>query len=391
MHIQRQSLVITLTALVMATPAFAQRARVERPLPVRRDSAVTAAPVIDSTPTPGAALSTAASAPALEPARPRVPARVPPPATPAPLLAPARSVKAPSNAPRPVALTTPQAAVGLRGRYRVMLTGMVVNRQSWDNPLQLDGKGDEIFIVAPTMLYDAVTKQVRQELAKSEVMGDANGRTWVVAAGRASEKGGLLSGNRVPDVPTPWIRYGEVSGSRFPLLLWDGELVQGQHALVVSAAPWEWDGMGDLFNRWHANRERRQRDWAASADGDSLVVHPSVKPIDLPTPTLVTLDLILGQARDRPIGLRPATPTDPASPAFMGLLGKTLMQVDESMNNSLVFHEQLVVLTPFSIEQALVNPAKAGAVRPGIIELRFTDMPRLQGSYTLYLQVERLP
>lgn len=417
MHIQRQYFVITLTALMMATPALAQRARVERPLPVRRDSAVTAAPVIDSATPTGAAVSTTVAVPVPEPARPRVPVRVPPPATATPLPGPANSGKAPSNAPRVVALTTPQAAVGLRGRYRVTLTGMVVNRQSWDNPLQLDGKGDEIFIAAPTMLYDGQTKLVLQDMKRTAVLGDANGHPAFIPAGGASAQGGLQSGNRVPDVANPWSRNGDATSDRLPQLLWEGELEQGRHALVVSPAPWEWDGEGAFFDRWRINREERVREWASTDLAPSVLMHAFVKPIDLPTTTLLQLNTTLGEARDRPIGLREMTSADvigatapaPTPPAaggtpvpmavgaifglakYAGVLGAFPEKFTAAMKGTLVFHEQLVVLTPFTIEQAIANPAKVGARLPGIIEIRYTDAPQLQGSYTLYLQVERLP
>jgi hypothetical protein len=72
-------------------------------------------------------------------------------------------------------------------------------------------------------------------------------------------------------------------------------------------------------------------------------------------------------------------------------LSPHLEKLASKADGRLLFHEQLVVLTPFTIEQALTNPAKAGARMPGIIELRFTDDPKLQGSYILYLQVEKIP
>lgn len=417
MPIQRQHLVLILTALVMATPALAQRERVERPLPVRRDSAITVAPAVDSAPTAGVAVSTPAAVPAPESARPRVPVRVPPSAAATPLPAPSRSVKVPTNAPRVVALTTPQSAVGLRGRYRVVLTGMIVNRQSFDNPLQLDGKGDEIFIAAATMLYDGQTKEVLQDLKRTAVLGDANGHPAFIQAGRASPQGGLLSGNRVPDVANPWSRNGDATGDRLPLLLWEGELEQGRHALVISPAPWEWDAEGAFFDQWRINREERVREWAATDLAPSVLMHAFVKPIDLPTSTLLRLNTTLGEAADRPIGLREmtaadvaaatapapppppvgATPVPPVVGAVFGMakyaLGLTVLpqKLAAAMKGTLVFHEQLVVLTPFTIEQALANPAKAGARLPGIIEIRYTDAPQLQGSYTLFLQVERLP
>src|SRR5687768_15439699 len=40
------------------------------------------------------------------------------------------------------------------GRFRVTLTGFTVHRPTHDNPLQTDGKGDEVYVLAEVAQYD---------------------------------------------------------------------------------------------------------------------------------------------------------------------------------------------------------------------------------------------
>src|SRR3954471_19180265 len=117
--------------------------------------------------------------------------------------------------------------IDLAGRFRVTLTGFTVNRQSDDNILESDGKGDEVYIIAELAQYDSYWEYGRRpglsqdhilinlggnngfhgrgnltlrRSLTSVVMGDVNNQNNPprIQAGSASNLGGLRTGDRFP-------------------------------------------------------------------------------------------------------------------------------------------------------------------------------------------------
>jgi hypothetical protein len=160
------------------------------------------------------------------------------------------------------------------GRFRVTLTGFTVNRQTSDNILESDGKGDEVFILADVAQYDNYFQyslydrfnrtpsviplvaplgtyndliirggQVVRHSFTSAVMGDVNGHGAPsrIQAGSASSLGGLRTGDRFP-TNEPWNLTIAWQADRPPMLLWEGELRRGQDLAVIIPSIWEWDG-----------------------------------------------------------------------------------------------------------------------------------------------------
>ena len=147
------------------------------------------------------------------------------------------------------------------GRFRVILTGFSVNRQTNDNILESDGKGDEVFIVAEVAQYDhrwAATGYYRRaerersgqpilsgrrplslrRTLTSILMGDANNQEAPrIAAGTATNNGGLRTGDHFPK--EPWKLTGTPSANRLPMLVWEGELRHGM--VIIVPTIWEWD------------------------------------------------------------------------------------------------------------------------------------------------------
>lgn len=115
------------------------------------------------------------------------------------------------------------------GKYRVSITGFVVNHETADDPLQRDGKGDEVYLsvqVLKAKLDGSLDlSPLRSRLIESPVYGDRNGFPDRVAAGSRSDMGGLRTGDRF-DLPAP-------------LVLWEGGIDGG---LLVTPTIWEWDG-----------------------------------------------------------------------------------------------------------------------------------------------------
>lgn len=195
------------------------------------------------------------------------------------------------------------------GRFRVVLTGFSVERQTDDNVLESDGKGDEVFIIAEVGQYanrwwrpqryprEALLTgnpplTLRRTLT-SIVMGDANNQEVPrIRAGTASYNGGLRTGDQFP-TKEPWKQVGTLSSNRLPMQVWEGELSQGM--VIIVPTIWEWDD-GNIRAREQFNHD--------------INVHFNAGPNS-------THDLTVRAARasdvfgagDRPIGMAEEPPT----------------------------------------------------------------------------------
>ena len=173
--------------------------------------------------------------------------------------------KAPTKPALPIpANVTPARAD--TGTFRVILTGYTVDRQTADNILEADGKGDEVFILAEVAQYDRYSQTIpgitsaafrpgytgelraggeltlRRSLV-SVLMGDVNNQNNPprIQAGSASDRGGLRTGDRFP-TNEPWMLGSEPTSDRPPMLLWEGQLRQGRDLVIIVPTIWEWDG-----------------------------------------------------------------------------------------------------------------------------------------------------
>jgi hypothetical protein len=156
------------------------------------------------------------------------------------------------------------------GRFRVTMTGFTVNRQTNDNILESDGKGDEVYILGELAQYDSYWEfggrpglrqdsilinlggqnglhgrgnvTLRRSLV-SVLMGDVNNQNNPprIQAGSAGGAGGLRTGDRFPS-NEPWNLSGQPRADRLPMLLWEGQLRRGLDLVVIIPTIWEWDG-----------------------------------------------------------------------------------------------------------------------------------------------------
>jgi hypothetical protein len=154
-----------------------------------------------------------------------------------------------------------QSGVPARARFRVSLVRFAVNRETWDDALERDGKRDEVYVVAHALVY-GVDGRLLSDWGprRSRVLGDPTGRPERIPAGStpanpglfgigASDAGGLRTGDSFPAdfaIPPAGLRMDAP-----PMLLWEGELVgrssprssETNVALVVLTI-WEWDSPG---------------------------------------------------------------------------------------------------------------------------------------------------
>ena len=202
---------------------------------------------------------TAPPAPAPAPAPAPIIATVVPPAAIVGTIAPA-----PAPAPAPitaVTTTAPIAGTALlsagSGRYRVTMTGIQVAKPTVDDPLDRDGKADEIFANAVVVRWDrANNSRLGTAIVKSREYGDiGTSNTWPqrIRAGTALPSGGITGGNAVPIGFVPSSPSGTPGAETFPFQMWEGQLTDGGEAIVLFWSVWERDIDDVAYKNYTAN------------------------------------------------------------------------------------------------------------------------------------------
>lgn len=282
-----------------------------------------------------------------------------------------------------VQVTPPASAT-----FRVVLNGFMVQNESDDDILEGDGRGDEIFITAnrwmvnrdgsaQLLTWDDGSPSGSQYI-QTKVMGDPNGHPDRVPAGTKSpgqfsnlddQIGGLQTKDSFPP-RSPAVRTREPLTDRPPIILWQGELTQGQNMVEIVPLVWEWDSPtfsasqraildGGLL-RWFEEHRQKLANHISASDIPTLPA--STDPRRLP-PSLLDrygrlnlYDCILlnDKAGTRPIGYTEC------------------------------FFPQTVVLTYDSAMNA-VHTANQNKT----LQMEYHD-PHDNGDYILYLQVEQL-
>jgi hypothetical protein len=294
-----------------------------------------------------------------------------------------------------------------RARFRVTINGFVNNRQTQDDPLQRDGKDDEVFLLSNAYLFkkdgephdhisplrlppDSAPKSLwKSPTVQSLLFGDTNNQPNPprIRAGMASDLGGIRSGDRFP-TNTPWQRGGAgLSSNRLPLLLWEGDLVQGQNGLVIVPTIWEWDGQPELLAQWQASLDGALNQFGGMVGGllaspaqraTAPIVRDKIGVLNAATSTgFMQIDKTRFDARDRPIGMTESR---------------------DQYVSRYYFEPKVLVLTYESAQRAMTsanNWTSRDGVRAslgyGVMPITYTDDAGLDGSYTLFLQIERVP
>lgn len=287
-------------------------------------------------------------------------------------------------------MVLPRAATALplapqHGRFRITITGFDVVAQTWDDAFQRDGKDDEVFLVTETRMLtlgDHPTVATLDQL-RSKVMGDTNGFEDRIRAGKASEDGGLRTGDSVPAVGSNF-RRGEPRPDRLPMLVWEGELGDDTPVIVVPTI-WEWDGdagpldglvrtllspldtLGESFDAAHHDK------WRQGLTGPQLRgyipgVVARLSEVQLARNVIgehrFQEATVVGSAGDRPIG----------------------MEMGEGSRYT--FNPWVITMSRSDAAYTATHDAGSGL---GVIKLPYIDGPALRGSYNLYVQVEQLP
>jgi hypothetical protein len=91
------------------------------------------------------------------------------------------------------------------GTYRVSINGFSVNSQTWDDALQWDGKGDEIYLRTKVVKLNRAGASLYESESLSATMGDTQGYAGRVQAGSLKDNGGLRTDDKFP-TDAPWLQ-----------------------------------------------------------------------------------------------------------------------------------------------------------------------------------------
>jgi hypothetical protein len=249
--------------------------------------------------------------------------------------------------------------------YIVTLEGFTVHRQTWDNMLQSDGQGDEIYIETDIHEIRGGTMLQRSGIT-SQTIGDRHGFPGRADIGHPSADRGLLTDDQFP-YPNPWIRQGPLQDQVPPMRLWVGEL-QGDDSVLITLIPREWDDGSSTVNNWsQAVGANGPQIVPAVLDvimqirtGKSLPVNEITELVGKAMPAAARIETaIIGQPGDRPIGMK-------------------------KEGSEFVFHPQPLLLSNELADLYLHNDVGYGF---GIQPLPFADDDLLAGSYTLYVKI----
>ena len=284
------------------------------------------------------------------------------------------------------------------GRYRLLVTGFRVNRPTFDE--RINGNGDEDYVAVGLSTIDRRDSSVIQPWAaiRSDSYGDVGRFPSFVRAGSATPTGGLWSGDVVPTGTDPRATSGTPSPSRFPLAVWEGTLRDGIDALIVKPTLWENDGQIEPYDKWSTLRDRagnyqqparnsqvNAQDHAAQAavikersDRGEITTFRG-------TPVFFCSDLVGSSdychgGFDRPIGIDRTG----------GCIGYDYRQQG-------AWCDLAIVVTREGIERAL-SASQVGGITPGLVTIPLIEPTGVdlisggyEGSYELYLRVERMP
>jgi len=103
----------------------------------------------------------------------------------------------------------------MSGRYRLVVNGFHVQTETFDDPLEWDGKHDEVYVTAAVQGWNSAEALAYSNTPSSPVLGDTNKQNGRIKAGSATGwKGALVTGDNYPD-PNRWARHQSMEPKEF--------------------------------------------------------------------------------------------------------------------------------------------------------------------------------
>ena len=278
--------------------------------------------------------------------------------------------------------TTGSTTAPASGRYRVTMTGVQVAKPTADDPLDRDGKADEIFGNAIVVRWDRQGQRpLGTTIVKSREYGDVgNGQTWPyrIRAGTGLPSGGLTVGNVAPIGFIPSAPPILPKPDEFPFTLWEGTLMDGGEAVVLFPSVWERDIDDVAYKNYTGN-------WV---NNTAPVLQSQVLMNQYASPALM---VTMGPTDIGTFGQAAAgtTFTQPNYGVYAWPAMSLMAPVDRmigmmTVGGALAYPERILVIT----REKLANLQVGGYTDlqiPLIENALGTD-----GIYTMYLRVERL-
>jgi len=247
-------------------------------------------------------------------------------------------------------------------QYRVVALGARVDRETIDDPLDRDGKRDEVYFAALVRQFDRRDQRLLFSANPlTSVMGDRNGYPARIQAGTAGSLGGIRAGDRVPAVADVGTYRAEPVPSGLPLELWRGELRDGIDVVVIVPEVWEWDGDQQNYGSWISLPIQAQDNAI-----QQLIAARQLGPTDLLGGAQWLSIGSAGAGHDRPIGY-------------------------EEIRGMARWRASTVVVTREAVEQALQMSSTTSGLPAGTIQIHRVGSAVFGGDYWLYLRVERVP
>ena len=295
---------------------------------------------------------------------------------------------------RVIDVNTGARATAKVGFYRVLITGVRVDHETVDNPLSVDGQGDEIYVAAAAYLSGDLVA-----IGKSSVYGDDSPLPLVgdflgifvpptgirIRAGTAGFTGGLRTGNSIP-FPDPSLPVGPPSSTTFPFVVWEGWLGGGTE-LVVKPTIWEWDGDLTYYNEWSS----LMRGWTTRSDS-ALATTQSAVQINSFQNQLLQLnqtqseeDRLYKEELTRVRADRTASRDGRTSrPGYDRAIGGTSSAWMSVHADNITPYDSLVDIYADRAPAAAPTPTTTAA-------LRFIDTADLAGRYTMFVLLQQVP
>jgi len=256
---------------------------------------------------------------------------------------------------------------GGRARFEVTLFRFIVNHQTWDDALERDGKGDEVSFSRVAILHSsrAPSRFLSDGLNFTQTMGESPPNA--LRAGHASpQRGGLKT---TDDIVMPHV------------MLFSGELIQGESVATIILSVWEMDGPGDLYQPYkeflhneESNIARIALATLRNSPQTSLTIREwdtgfnlsSGAPTGIPDIRFVATigggPFGLGEVNDRPIGM---------------------IRQGDRFN----FVPKFLFLNFDSASRAAQTNQGLGV---GVIKINYKDDEKLAGDYSLYVKIRQL-
>jgi hypothetical protein len=291
---------------------------------------------------------------------------------------------------RVIDVNTGARATAKFGFYRVLIAGVRVDRETVDNPLSVDGVGDEIYVAAAAYLSGELVA-----IGKTSVYGDTSPVYLPLAdvlgvyvppigsrirAGTGGLTGGLRTGNSIPS-PDPSLPVGPPSTTMFPFVVWEGWLGGGTE-LVVKPTIWEWDGDLTYYNEWSS----LMRGWTTRSDSALATTQSAVNSFQNQllrlNQTQSEEDRLyrdeLERVRTDRAASRDGRTSRPGYDRAIGGTSSTWMSVHA---DTITPYDSLVYVYG---DKVAPTPAATAA-------LRFIDTADLAGRYTMFVLLQQVP